>query len=518
MLDWEDLTPGQREAVRLISERNFLKFQQIWFQLLQGQKFITNWHHEYMASVAHQMVMRERGNTILNIPPGGTKTETWSIAFPAWSLIQQLSPSGRQRYLNLSFSDSLTKRNSRRVRDMIKSPEWQSLWPSVFGVDQAEEWSLCDDSGKNIFEVVSRSTGGQVTGGRGGYPGPDFSGMVFLDDPDKPDDMFSEAKRAKSHRLLVDTVRSRRGDKSKEHPTPIGLIQQRLHLMDSTGFIMSGGMGLEFDCIKIPALIDEGYIEQLPEPFRSKCWESVRGTDKSGQYWSFWPANEHVGQLMQLWEQNEYTFMSQYMQAPIALGGQIFDPEWWNYYSYDDIGVFEWRFITADTAQKTGQHNDFSVFCHWGVYDGNLYLIDMHRGKWTAPDLREQFKMFVGQCWALDNLYHGTLRSIHVEDKASGTGLIQDLSHELPLSIDAIQRNRDKFARSFDAAPQIKAGRVYLPQGMPWLAEFVSEHSAFTADDTHKHDDMVDNTMDAVDIALLGQTFDFGALLPSRMR
>lgn len=500
LLDWEELTASQRQAIKLVSERSFLRFQQIWFQLTQGQRFITNWHHEYMAHVGHQLVNRERGNTIINIPPGGTKTETWSIAFPAWSHIQAVAPSPRQRYLNLSFSDSLTKRNSRRLRDMIKSREWQELWPSQFGIDQAEEWSLIDDNDKTVMEVVSRSTGGQVTGGRGGYPGIEFSGAVWLDDPDKPEDMFSEAKRNKAHRLAVDTVRSRRGDKSKDHPTPICLIAQRTHLADTSGFLLSGGMGLKFDVVRIPALIDEAYIESLPEPFRSKCYDAVRHTEQIDGYWSYWPENEDIGQLMDLRERNLYTFASQYMQDPIALGGQIFDPDWWQY--YDERPHFEYRFITADTAQKKGEHNDYSVFCHWGVANGNLYLLNMYRKKMTAPELRAAFKSFVMACWA-DNDLVSTLRYIDVEDKSSGTGLIQDLSGELPVGITPIQRNKDKFARSFDAAPQVQAGRVFLPSDNKISVDVVSECAAFTADDTHQHDDIVDNVMDAIARALL---------------
>ena len=36
-------------------------------------------------------------------------------------------------------------------------------------------------------------------------------------------------------RLLVNIIRSRRGDKSKDHPTPFVSIQRRLHTDDATG-------------------------------------------------------------------------------------------------------------------------------------------------------------------------------------------------------------------------------------------------------------------------------------------
>jgi len=522
MLDWDEMSDGQKQAVRLISERSFLRFQQIWFQITQGQRFITNWHHKMVASIAEDVVSRKRGNTILNVPPGSTKTETWSIFFPPWSSIQNIAPSQRQRYLSLSYADSLVKRNSRRVREMIKSGEWQELWPSSFGADQAEEWQLVSDTNKVLFEMVSRSAGGQITGGRGGYPGPEYSGALMLDDFSKPEDMFSAVKRDKYNRMLVDTVRSRRGDKSKAHPTPIISIQQRLHQLDATGFMMSGGMGLDFDQVVIPALITEEYIENLPEPHKTNCWNAVKNSECVRGYYSFWPENEDIGQLMDLWEQNEYTFMSQYMQKPIALGGQMFDPDWWVYYGEGaDIpkpSFWEYRFITADTAQKKGQHNDFSVFCEWGVHEGKIYLIDMKRGKFDAPELRAEFKAFVEASFAKNDLVQGNLRSIHVEDKSSGTGLIQDLTSELPVNITPIQRNIDKTTRAYDTAPQIKAGKVCIPNNEKWVVEFVAEHSQFTVDDSHDHDDMVDNTMDAVDIGLLKSGSAPALLIPSRRR
>jgi len=522
LIEWEELTAGQKEAVRLISERSFLHFMRTWFQITQGMKLMTNWHHIMMADIATQVVRRERGNTILNVPPGATKTETWSIFFPVWSSIQNVAPSHKQRYLNLSFADSLVKRNSDRMRDMIKLPEWQELWPCVFGKDQADEWRLVDSKGKTLFEMVSRPSGGQITGGRGGFPGIDFSGALMLDDFSKPEDMFSKVKRDKQNRVLVDTVRSRRGDKSKAHPTPIISIQQRLHQQDATGFMMDGGMGLEFDQVVIPALITEEYIENLSEPHRTNCWNSVKDSECVRGYYSFWPENEDIGQLMDLWEMNEYTFMSQYMQAPIALGGQIFDPSWWVFYG-DDADVpeppyYEYRFITADTAQKKGQHNDYSVFCEWGVYEGKIYLIDMVRDKFEAPELRAAFKAFVSASWEKNDRVVGNLRSVHVEDKSSGTGLIQDLKSELPVPITPIQRNIDKVTRAYDTSPQVKAGKVCLPRKEKWIVEFVAEHSAFTVDDSHPNDDMVDNTMDAVDIAILKTGEELLVFMPNRRR
>ena len=524
LLEWDDLDESRRQAVKALSEHDFLTFVRIWFQLMMGDKMMVNWHHRLMGKLADELIAGTQRSFVLNLPPGGTKTEFWSIALPAYAHIKS---ERRCRFLNTSYADTLVKRNSKRTRDMIKSQEWQHLWPSNFKTDQAEEWQLADDKGRSVFEVVSRSMGGQITGGRGGYPGPGFSGAVMQDDPDKPEDMFSATKREKQQRIQVDTIRSRRGDKGKINPTPIIIIQQRLHQLDTSGFLLSGGMGIEFDQIKIPALIDESFIATLPDGIREDCWKCVKDTEQINGYWSYWPEMEDIGQLMDLWERNEYTFQSQYMQSPIALGGQIFHSDWWKWYG-DQEGcdvarpiTFEYRFITGDTAMKTGERNDFSVFMCWGVWQGKLYLLDVLRGKWEAPELRTMFINFTSKHWDLNGGNYGILRSVHIEDKASGTGLIQEASRQIQLPITAVQRGagQNKTVRARDAAPQIKMGNVLLPMGEPWVMDFVSEHSQFTEDDSHDWDDQVDNTCDAVEIALTrpGQSV-VNMLLSSRQR
>lgn len=503
VLEWESLTPSEKQAVKLISESSLLGFQRCFFSLMQGDKWQVNWHHRYMSTPIEQIINGERGSTLFNVPPGSGKTETLSIHAPVYSILK----CPRVRNLNISFSDTLSKRNSRRTREIIKSREFQELWPHELGVDQADEWQLIR-GGKVSAEVVSRSMGGQITGGRGGYPGPGFTGWISLDDIDKPSDMFSSVKRERVHEILVNTLRSRRGNKSKENPTPFVGIQQRLHVYDSTWFMMSGNMGIKFDLIKIPALLDDEYIGSLPDWIKDECWNSVKGSEKVRGYYSYWPSNEYIGDLMDLWERDEYTFMSQYMQDPIALGGNIFSADGWAFYGdgYDlpTPPDFDYRFITADTASKTKTYNDYSVFCEWGVWDGRIYLLRRWRGKWEAPELRAMFINIISDAWARNSLGDkGNLRDILVEDKSSGTGLIQDVGRSSPLPITPVQRNTDKVTRAMDAAPHVNTGKVVLPGGAEWLPEFISEHSAFTADDSHRFDDQVDNTMDAVQHAII---------------
>lgn len=306
LLEWENLTFYERVALKERSERSFLNFTRIWFELIQGDKLLVNWHHRLMAKKIDSVVKGGNNkNLAIALPPGGTKTEFLSIHLPAYTnMLVNIGVIDRFRNLNLSFADTLVKRNSRRTRDIIASKEYQELWPCEFGVNQAEEWQIIDSKGKVKGETVSRAMGGQITGGRGGYYGKKFSGGISLDDALKPEDCFSQTKREAHHRKLTNTVRSRRGDKSKDHPTPFFVIQQRLHVEDTIGFCMSGGMGVKFELVQIPALITKDFLDTLDEDTRKDCWNSIKDSDSriinGVEYWSYWPEMEHIDQLIDL--------------------------------------------------------------------------------------------------------------------------------------------------------------------------------------------------------------------------
>ncbi|HGP3782447.1 phage terminase large subunit [Klebsiella pneumoniae] len=539
IIEWDDLSFPERVIIRSKSTKSFLNFTRIWFELIQGDRLLVNWHHRLMASkiddlLAGRLVPR---NLIINIPPGGTKTEFFSIHFPAYvnALVQEKRLK-RFRNLNISFADTLVKRNSRRTRDIIASREYQEFWPCSFGVNQAEEWEIKDERGRSIGQTVSRSSNGQITGGRGGYYGPEFSGMVMLDDYNKPVDMLSESRRKSANTLLVNTIRSRRGDKSKEHPTPFVSIQQRLHTDDATGFMLAGGMGVPFHHVAIPAMIDEKYIQSLDEPWRSLCWETVKDTDSvvvgGVRYWSYWPQMEDVNDLLQLWEKDRYTFLSQYQQNPMALTGGIIDTSWFR--TYTTLPKLTHRAVYVDTnSGKVEDWLDYTVFTLAGMgVDGNLYIIDVVRGRWDPEDLLKKAEE-VWEKWRMSgSMRVMPLRHMAIEEKQAGQGLITTLKKrsqtpgQLAIPVREIPRGtgQNKLVRCLNVIPQIKTGKVFVPAthtddgqklssifyedgtiagSTEWVLTAMMECAAFSADDSHDNDDILDTWMDAIDDNLI---------------
>lgn len=186
-------------------------------------------------------------------------------------------------------------------------------------------------------------------------------------------------------------------------------------------------------------------------------------------------------------------FEALYQQNPFITDGGIFKTEWFK--SYRVLPKLKFTVITVDTAQKTKEQNDYSVFALWGQgEDGNAYLIDILRGKWESPDLIKMAKAF----W-YKHIPTFNIRSMNVEDKVSGTTLIQTLSKstEPVIPIKAVQRNIDKITRANDVAPFIESGRVYLPEKAEWLNDFIVEHAQFP---NGAHDDQVDTTSDGLNI------------------
>jgi predicted phage terminase large subunit-like protein len=83
-----------------------------------------------------------------------------------------------------------------------------------------------------------------------------------------------------------------------------------------------------------------------------------------------------------------------------------------------------------------------------------------------------------------------------IEDKASGTQLIQDLIAEGCHGVTCYQPTTDKIMRLHAQTAMIENGFVHIPETAPWLAEYLHEMTVFPKG---KHDDQADSTAQFLD-------------------
>lgn len=444
-----------------------------------GEHFQVGPHHAVIERFVEDVFDGKITRGIINIPPGFSKTMLITIMLVARGLAR--FPDAR--FIHASFSDMLVQDNSTFIRDVINTPEYQALWPREIKKDVNKKglWRTTQQGG-----LLAKPANGPITGFRAGrLDKKRFTGALIIDDPLKPDDSFSKVVREQVNRNFNTTLRNR-----LMHPgVPIIIIMQRLHDNDLCGFLLKGGSGDYWDHLLLPVEIKKG--AKYPKEY-SHGIPYDHGLPE-GMLW-----NEKVDEAEWAKVQTaEYVAAAQYMQAPNAAGGTVFKRDHLRYWkTYEEIPNIVFRIIYADTAQKTEEQHDYSVFQCWGKgVDGKVYLLDQLRGKWTAPDLQENAEQF----WrkhrdpkAFPPVRWGGLRSMKIEDKVSGTTLLQSMKG---IPVLPIERHKDKYTRALDTAPAFKNGLVVIPFEAPWLLNYEAELLGFPGAD---HDDCVDPTMDAV--------------------
>ena len=217
---------------------------------------------------------------------------------------------------------------------------------------------------------------------------------------------------------------------------------------------------------------------------------------------ALWPSKQDLNMLKVIETGDPYTYSSQYQQQPSPLGGGMFKDAYWKYYDILPPDIYLWR-IYCDTAQKTKEHNDYSVFQFWGKSrTSGIYLIDQARGKWKAPELESAFVDFWNKHRPNQFKPYGA-QCTKVEDKSSGSSLIQSIQKDYMIPIEPIQRNTDKVFRAMGVVKYFASGFIHLPREAEWLHDYKEEFRKFTPLNTHKHDDQIDPTMDAVEDLLV---------------
>ena len=200
-----------------------------------------------------------------------------------------------------------------------------------------------------------------------------------------------------------------------------------------------------------------------------------------------------------------------YQGNPVITGGNLFKDYWWGW--WEVLPQLKYKFITADTAQKIKTQNDWTILQCWGYgIDDRIYLLDKIRNKFEAPDLRKEAEIFYRKHDTRRiNLTDPILRGMYIEDKSSGTGLLQELGRKR-MKVIEVPRHTDKYFRAEDALPYIEAGKVVLNVEISDVGNLTKEGREFPNGD---FDDDIDTLMTAVEVAFINE--DKGNLLQAAM-
>ena len=442
-----------------------------WPVLQPATKFVDNWHIHAICEHLEAVSRGEIKRLIINMPFRMLKSSLVSQAFPAWEWLNL----PHLQYLTASYAKDVATRDAVASRRIIESDEYQKAWCHKYRMTSDQNVKTRYDNDKGGTRTIS-STDGAATG---------FGGnRILLDDPISAKEADSEVARATSIEFYRGTVATRLNDAQED---VIVLTHQRLNEGDLTGYLLAEETGWEH--LILPMRYEPKHTVTTSIGFKDP--RTVEGELLCPQR-----LNEDTVSKMET-TLGSYHTAAQLQQRPNKRGGTIIHGEWFKRYLV--LPKLSFRKIFADTTQKTKEANDYSVFQCWGYGEGRIYLLDQIRGKWEAPELQRRAIDFWNKHKDLTDLHTtGQLRRMEIEDKSSGTGLIQGIKEKGSIPIFAIQRDRDKYLRVLDGLPHIEAGLVWIPENAPFTADYIAECEGFTSNDSHAHDDQVDPTMDAI--------------------
>jgi predicted phage terminase large subunit-like protein len=449
--------------VQAFLRTDFVAFvERSFYELNPTTEYLHNWHIEAIAEALEKCREGSLCRLVVNEPPRSLKSHMTSIAFVAWLLGHDPTA----QIICASYAQDLADKLAGDCRSLMMARWYRDLFPGTHlaGVRQA----IHDFSTTKRGFRLATSVGGVLTG-----RGADY---IIIDDPLKPEEAVSETQRQTVNSWFDHTLISRLNDKRGGR---IILIMQRLHEDDLVGHVLRQG---GWHVLKFPAIAEEHESHVVRTPYGRKIVTRTQGE-------ALHPGREPVEVLAAIREiQGEYNFAGQYQQAPAPLGGGMIKIGWFKTYSAVDLpSKCEMIFQSWDTANKPTELSDFSVCSTWGVKEKRLYLLHVTRKRLDYPGLKRAVR---------EQAVEFRAKTVLIEDKASGTQLIQEMIEEGMHTIRRYEPTMDKVMRAHSVTSTIENGFVYIPDKASWLAEYLHELATFPRG---KFDDQVDSTSQALD-------------------
>lgn len=443
-----------------------------WPILEPSRPLIMTWAAEYILEHLTAVDTGQINRLLINIPPRTLKSILVSVMWPTWSWTAK----PWMRWIFSSYSGSLATKHSIDRRRLIESPWYKKEWGDMSSLE-------ADQNQKTEFQntqrgvMVATSVGGSITG-KGGD-------RLVLDDLINPEDAESKAGREAAIDFYRRTLLTRLDDKKAG---AIVVIEQRLHKADLSETVLKEG---GWTYLKVPAVSPARVTVKFPLSGREYIREEGAVICEE---------REDKATLVQLKvAMGSRAFSAQYQQEPIAADSGYFHTGWWKFYNPDALPSVSATARGWDTAVKMGQGNDFTVGTLIHRCE-NGYYVDPHRFKGRIP--YHELKQRIKQEAAARPANYET-----IEDASAGASVIQDLRNETALPIIPFLSVKDKVTRASMVSPLVEAGKVFLPEGAPWVMDFMDTLASFP---DVEHDDEVDSFVIAL-MQLSGKALGGGA-------
>lgn len=449
-------------VTRELNNRSLYHFLQYFWSVYSSQAFKTNWHIEKLCKelekLAEDVAARKPRDydLIINVPPGTSKTVLTGIMFPAWCWTKWYW----MRFITASYSKDLALETAEYSRDLIRSSEFQRIYPDID--------IKSDKDTKSNFRIVKKVPGlsanhlpKQISGGSrySTSVGSTLTGfhadIIIIDDPLNPKQAASDVELKVATSWMDETVPSRKTDKAV---TPTILIMQRLNQGDPTGHMLEKQKAnirhicLPGECRSYikqvkPAEWVEFYRDDLLDPIRMP-WKVLQDMEAD------------LGQ---------YGYAGQFGQNPTPPGGGMFKVDHFQYATTFPNKRVDHTVRYWDKA-GTQDGGAYTVGVRMCKLENGFYVVeDVKRGQWGTNQREDIIK----QTAIADGL--GVHVWIETEPGSSGKESSENTIRNLAgFVIRAEHPTGDKATRADPYSVQVNNGSVILMQG-EWNKKYVDE-------------------------------------------
>jgi predicted phage terminase large subunit-like protein len=229
-----------------------------WTILEPNQPFVRGWAIDAIAEHLEAVHFGQINRLLINVPPGFSKSLLTNCFFPAW----EWSAMNRadHRYLSFSYAAHLTRRDNRKLINLLKDQRFAELWGRHRNFELVKEGEELVGNSKTGWKFAT-SVGGVGTGERGS--------RILLDDPHNVKDTESDIIRNGVVRWFRESMSNRLNNETDA----IVIIMQRVHSDDVAGNIIADDEGLGYTQLRVPM----EYIENDPCSRPTKIgWEDPR--------------------------------------------------------------------------------------------------------------------------------------------------------------------------------------------------------------------------------------------------